>query len=968
MSLRIKIPLFIITALGFSIVALYLVISQNLNSSFKQIESESAMREYYQVKNAFQSIINNLHVKSADWANWDDTYAFTLDKSPAYIQSNLLPSTLTNLGIDIMLFYDSNGQKIYDVSIDLNSQTFLDYITNHPQMLSQDMESALSGTLSLPEGIFLFSARPILTSSGKGPAHGTIIFGQLLDADVKQSIKNVIDIDFTFDPTLSTAPIQTDTPTISTTQKQITTSGLIADHNGNVILNLKVNDNRTIFNQGQISIQYLLIAISTMAAITTIIIILIINYFFVTRLFSLTSLVQNIGQKKDFSLRVPEKGHDELSKLSQDINSMLTNLDQSQRQVNSILSSLGEGLFVIDRNMCILHINPTAQKPFGLTPANIGQKYTDLIQLFKNDGLTPPEDRPVYLTMLNGQSYTATTKDRYQLYSLVNQAKLPVSFVTSPLKDKSDNIIGAVIAFRDVSEEIKLESQLTFERERAASIISSMGEGLILIDSNHNISLVNPAAESLLEIKATETIGKNWSQIISASKGDASLSVENRSFAQTLSEGKIVITRPEDNHYYTTSTGKKFPIASITAPLYTNGKISGAIKVFRDVSIEKATIAIIENKVVERTKALTEAKNQISEAWLLIQREKVRLTASINSLSLGFIMFDTEENVIHLNPTAPKLLKLDHAPSTMSEVEVLVQNLHAKHLECQQTGKQIELPEVEYQNQFLKIFLSPIITSTPTREYIGTAMVIQDITEAKIIDRSKNEFFSIASHELRTPLTAIRGNTSMILDYFQDSIKDPTLKDMLSDIHDSSIRLIGIVEDFLNISRLEQGRMQFKITNFDLIPMLKDTIVELTETAAAKGLALKLDSEIPSTLQINADTNKTKEVVLNLIGNAVKYTDTGSITLSLSQDSQMAKILVSDTGRGIAPANQRLLFRKFQQAGDSLYTRDTTKGTGLGLYISRLMAEGMRGEIGLDWSDVGRGSRFYFTVPLAKNA
>ena len=113
------------------------------------------------------------------------------------------------------------------------------------------------------------------------------------------------------------------------------------------------------------------------------------------------------------------------------------------------------------------------------------------------------------------------------------------------------------------------------------------------------------------------------------------------------------------------------------------------------------------------------------------------------------------------------------------------------------------------------------------------------------------------------------------------------------------------------------------------------------------------------------DHNKVKEVLINLIGNGLKFTDLGGVSMKFEIEGQFVKASVTDTGKGISPERRDLLFRKFQQAGENLYTRDATKGTGLGLYISRLMMEGMGGKIYLEQTEVGKGSTFCFLLPIA---
>ena len=207
----------------------------------------------------------------------------------------------------------------------------------------------------------------------------------------------------------------------------------------------------------------------------------------------------------------------------------------------------------------------------------------------------------------------------------------------------------------------------------------------------------------------------------------------------------------------------------------------------------------------------------------------------------------------------------------------------------------------------------------------------------------------------------------MIEEFYADKIKEPELIDMINDIHESSTRLIGIVNDFLDTSRLEQGKMQFKNEAINIEDLINSIMKEFQVTGSQKKLSITYQPpENRAVLpQIYADVNKTKQIIINLIGNALKFTDQGGVTITTEVTDESVKILITDTGRGISPENQNLLFRKFQQAGSSLLTRDTTKGTGLGLYISKLMAEGMKGTMKLESSTEGQGSVFSLTLPRA---
>jgi PAS domain S-box-containing protein len=385
----------------------------------------------------------------------------------------------------------------------------------------------------------------------------------------------------------------------------------------------------------------------------------------------------------------------------------------------------------------------------------------------------------------------------------------------------------------------------------------------------------------------------------------------------------------------------------------------------------------VEKKIEERTKellvqniALTQAKEEISKGWFQVQTEKARLLASVSSIPLGFIMFDNEGKLLLKNPAFEKTLGITSYYADIDSIDTLLGNDFAMKNNFTKSMKDkqpIDIKEVHFSGRYFHVFFAPVLSSDQSLTSQGVIILIQDITEAKILDRSKDEFFSIASHELRTPLTAIRGNTSLIKQYYGDKLVDKDLAEMIEDIHASSERLIEIVNDFLNVSRLEQGKMVYKKEAVSLVELTQSVIKEYQTTGSLKMLFLKFAPPAQEIPKVFADNDKTRQIIINLIGNSLKYTEKGGVTVSIETDESFVKLLVSDTGRGIEEDQQNLLFRKFQQTERSILTRDTTQGTGLGLYISKLMIEGMGGKIALEKSEPNIGSVFSFTLPIENN-
>ncbi|HEX6461991.1 MAG TPA: porin PorA family protein [Candidatus Saccharimonadales bacterium] len=241
----------------------------------------------------------------------------------------------------------------------------------------------------------------------------------------------------------------------------------------------------------------------------------------------------------------------------------------------------------------------------------------------------------------------------------------------------------------------------------------------------------------------------------------------------------------------------------------------------------------------------------------------------------------------------------------------------------------------------------------------GAVIVFRDISRERELEKTKDEFLSIASHELRTPMGAVRANTAMMLDGDFGPV-NKGLVDPLRDVHASSVRLVELINDLLSAARIEAGRMKFTLNEFDPADILKSTVRDLAPLASEKGLRLSFEGE---TAPIQADLNKLRQVLTNLIGNALKFTKDGAITVSGRLRDDMLEVAVTDTGIGIALAEQKRLFGKFSQIGSEESGKPV--GTGLGLYISRQMMRKMGGELWLQASRPDKGSTFKLSVPRA---
>ena len=380
-------------------------------------------------------------------------------------------------------------------------------------------------------------------------------------------------------------------------------------------------------------------------------------------------------------------------------------------------------------------------------------------------------------------------------------------------------------------------------------------------------------------------------------------------------------------------------------------------------------------KQIQREKENVEKK--VEERTEELRLEQARLRASLNGIESGLLMTFSEDEEVIYNPAFTHIFDLSPTDKRLKKIKskdmlLLIQSLLKDGYDlkssvdkCQNKSEVFRAEGIEYQNKLLSIIGAPIYSSD-TRRVFGCVIVIEDKTEALMLERSKDEFISIASHELRTPLTAIRGNASMLVNMYGDQLPDGDIKEMVSDIKNASVRLIGIVNQFLSTSRLEQKRAVFNLVSVDIAHSLESCVKELDELAREKNLKLTLD--VPKNLpRVLADEARTAEIVINVVGNAIKYTNQGSITIIARENDGFVEVDVVDTGIGIDPKNQGLLFHKFQQTTSNILTRDDSRSTGLGLYITKLLTEQMGGKIFLKSSELGKGSVFTFSLPIARH-
>lgn len=366
----------------------------------------------------------------------------------------------------------------------------------------------------------------------------------------------------------------------------------------------------------------------------------------------------------------------------------------------------------------------------------------------------------------------------------------------------------------------------------------------------------------------------------------------------------------------------------------------------------------------ETAGSLQKNRQALEDALHDVSEEEAKLIASINSLPSGFVIINKKGEILISNGAAQKLFDTDSKGMTL---ELIIKRFGEKldfdkrFREVLASRQTFIAEEIDYENKILRIEFAPVLTTIDVERegLIGVVVAIYDITDEKLLERAEKEFLALASHEMRTPLTIIRGYAERLLKV----VPDEKQKSMINDVRESSVGLLDIVNKFLSVTTLEQKDAQFNKETFSLIELAQEVVTDLQMKAGDKKLTLafNLPISLPSVL---ADRRRVKEVLVNLIANAIQYTDKGTVTISMEQSGSAVKTTIADTGAGIPQDHQTELFKKFHTIGEH-FMRTKEYGSGLGLYISKMMVEGMGGTIALEKSEIGVGSVFSFALPVA---
>lgn len=347
--------------------------------------------------------------------------------------------------------------------------------------------------------------------------------------------------------------------------------------------------------------------------------------------------------------------------------------------------------------------------------------------------------------------------------------------------------------------------------------------------------------------------------------------------------------------------------------------------------------------------------------FLELENEKNKIQTVIINLADGLLFFEKENKLILANPKAGDFFNVDFLKLIGLSTQQLLRFSKIKPL-INLIGKEIKtISREELQvrkNLILEISALPIVRE---KERFGSLIILHDITREKIIERLKTEFVSTSAHQLRTPLSSIKWALRTLIEGDLGKIT-PEQKELLEKTYNTNERILTLVNDLLNLSKIEEGRYLYKLTPSQMEETIQEIIDSYQKISKEKKIKLVFIKPKNKTSKVNVDLEKIKLAITNLFDNSIKYTPAGGrVTASLQEKDKEICFEIKDTGLGIPSDEQKRVFTKFFRATN--IKKIEPGGTGLGLFIAKNIIEAHKGRIWFD-SKQGKGTTFYFTLPV----
>jgi len=689
----------------------------------------------------------------------------------------------------------------------------------------------------------------------------------------------------------------------------------------------------------------------------------------------LASTTLRVSVEKDYSLRVAKGSEDELGVLIDGFNQMLAQIQErdaalhaSHQQLeqrvqqrtqelqleinerrnaeqklaertaylNALIENSPLAIVTLNQDHRIQMVNPAFEKLFQYQSAEIGGG--DLDQLIASETAREEAARLTRLGM-SGQAVHTTARRQRKDGSPVDVEIHGMSLISK------GEFIGAFALYQDITERKRVEAELS----KLSSAVQQIADNLMITSADGAIEYVNPAFEKQTGYAKEEIIGQTPRVLKSGEHNDAFYQMLWKTILSGDVFRAVFINRKKSGELYHEEK-------TITPLRDSQGNITHFVSAGRDITGRRRA---------------EEALRQAEEKYRTIFENAV----------VGIFQTTLDGQYLTANPTLACILGYDSPQELMATVADLNYQFYvepdrrAEFLRLMQEQGAVSTFESEiYRKDGSLIWISENARQlhSPDGRALGFEGTTVDITQRKQAEeelqkakeaaeaatRSKSEFLANMSHEIRTPMNGILGMTELALD--TDLTREQ--REYLQLVRSSGESLLRVINDILDFSKIEAGKLELETTDFRLNELLGETLKTLAFRAHKKGLELSchVKPEVPDGLC--GDPGRLRQVLVNLVGNAVKFTEEGEVIVRIEMESRSPgrvrlHFAAADTGIGIAPEKQPHILEPFEQADGSMTRR--YGGTGLGLSISRKLVEMMGGRLWVE-STLGKGSVFHF--------
>ncbi|MFH1441350.1 MAG: PAS domain S-box protein [Candidatus Omnitrophota bacterium] len=591
-----------------------------------------------------------------------------------------------------------------------------------------------------------------------------------------------------------------------------------------------------------------------------------------------------------------------------------------ENRLEFILGATNTGLDIIDCDYNVCYVDPEWAKKYGdYTGRKCYEYFMGLKEKCPDCGVTKALET----------KKAVITED-----SLPKEENRPIQVITIPFQDENKKWFVAEVNV-DIRERKKIEQSLQESQQRYKKIVSSLIDYIYtvyiekgrIVDVKHSLACLAVTGYAAQEFKLNPFL---WIDMVH--KDDRKKVLQ---WGRRISKGEQV---EAIEHRIICKNKKMKWIRNTPVFHYSSNK--------ELVSYDGVVQDITDRKIAEQHKAELEAVKTIidgmADAIVVIDAD-----GKITQFNKSFVVnFGYDKDVI--SGSFSQLFRQEDKPLFMEGI-----------VECFRRGwlNNFEIGIYTRDKKLIPVLLNLRVLKDDNENIKGIIAVITDITKFKHIEELKDEFVNTVSHELRTPLSAIKEGVAIVLEEMAGKL-NPKQKDFLQTAEKNINRLTHLVNDILNYQKLSAGKVRFSMIEVNINDLVKEVSKELMVLVQVKGLELRfiLKESLP---KIKLDPDRIAEVLVNLINNAIKYTQKGRITIQTFMQEDELCVSVEDTGIGIKKDDIPKLFTSFSQISKSAGSKDN--GVGLGLLISRKIVQEHKGRIWLE-SEYGKGSKFIFSL------